>query len=98
MVLRPRTLVRDDLPRASWIALLGLAVVLVGVVAGMPIAGQLVSDKDDAAAKGIVSGALAGTVLGSVIVGAPCGRAGLARKTTLLTAFAAQATLVSLPH
>jgi hypothetical protein len=86
---------KDDLSRVSWIALLGLAIVMLGVMAGMPVAGRLVSDEDDAAVAGVVWGALVGAVVGGLIVGALCARAGLSRRTPLVAAFAAPGTLVS---
>ena len=60
----------DDLSTASWIALLGLAIVRLGVIPGLAIAGELVRDNDEAAVGGIVWGGLARTVLGGLIVGA----------------------------
>ena len=86
---------KDDLSRASWIALLGLAIVLLGAIAGLPVASELVSDDDDAAVAGIVWGALAGAIVGGLIVGATCAHAGLSRRTPLVTVFAAPGTLVS---
>jgi hypothetical protein len=45
---------KEDLSRASWMALLGLAIVLLSALAGMPIARLLMSNEDEAAVSGLV--------------------------------------------
>ncbi len=85
---------KDDLFSVSWIALLGLAVVLVSVIVGIPIAGALEPKNDETLVGGLVWGAVAGVILGGAIVGVLCRRMGLSGRIPLV---AAPGTLISAP-
>ena len=89
--------IKNDLSRACWIALLGIAATVLCVfVVGVPIASELVSKNDESLVAGLMWGMLGGAILGGGIVGLLCGRTGLS-KIRLVTWLAAPGTLISIP-
>jgi hypothetical protein len=71
-----RPMTRNDVSRYSWIALAGLATVIVSVVAGIVVASEPVMDNDEALLAGLIWGGWAGLGLGGAVVGAIHGLAG----------------------
>ena len=86
-----------DISTASWIAIVGLVIAVVGALIGMPIAGQLLADNDDALVSGLTWGAIVGVVVGGITVGVLCGRASLSANRQRFAVAAAPGTLISVP-
>lgn len=88
---------KNELSKASWIAFLGLVIAIVFMFAvGVPVASELVPTNDEALEAGLAWGMFGGCILGGVVVGVLCGRAGLSR-IRYLTWLAAPGALISIP-